>query len=62
MTRSDILLKAIRDYYPIYRKVVLDLYELLFMLVCLPEDIASDKKKIDKEVHALAQAFYVYCD
>jgi len=49
--------KAIRDYYPIYRKVVLDLYELLFMLVCLPEDIASDKKKIDKEVHALHKHF-----
>ena len=49
--------KAIRDYYPIYRKAVLDLYELLFMVVCLPADIADDKKRIDKDVQELHKHF-----
>jgi len=46
----------LRHYFPIYRDVVLDIYELLFLLVSLPDEIANEKKKIDhklKDLHGL---------
>lgn len=48
---------ALRHYFPVYRSVVLDIYELLFLLVQLPEDIQNEKRIIDEKVRKLHEQF-----
>jgi len=50
---------ALRHYFPIYRSVVLDIYELLFLLVRLPEEIQEEKKAIDDKIRALHNRFLI---
>ncbi|MCX6068489.1 MAG: radical SAM protein [Chloroflexi bacterium] len=50
---------ALRHYFPIYRAVVLDIYELLFLLVQLPEEIQNEKRAIDEKIRALHNRFLI---
>ena len=47
----------VRRYYPIYRPVVLDLYELLFFLVDLPRHVQHEKRQIDARLRDLHVRF-----
>ena len=44
-------------YYQLYRPVVLDVYEILFLLVDLPEAIAAEMKQIEPKIRNLHERF-----
>jgi len=51
--RVEAFADLLRHYFPIYRSAVLDIYELLFMLVNLPQEIQAEKKQIDAKLREL---------
>jgi hypothetical protein len=55
--KVSLFVDVLRHYYPLYRSVVLDMYELLFLLVNLPNDIKEDKKQIDTKLFNLHKRF-----
>jgi len=47
----------LRGYYQLYRPAILDVYELLFMLVELPEEILRDMRFIENRIRRLHEEF-----